>query len=57
MILRQWRIPWEIEEVLENIKGNILEQNVRAMHTVREGNSVVYSLDNEVEKSQDKGIL
>lgn len=46
MILRTWKIPWEIAEILEDIIRKVQHQQVTIKHTFREGNQMDDYLEN-----------
>lgn len=46
MILRTWRITWEIAEILEDIIREVKQQQVTIRHIYREGNQMADYLAN-----------
>ncbi|KAK4717905.1 hypothetical protein R3W88_016243 [Solanum pinnatisectum] len=46
MILKTWRIPWKIAEILEYIIREVEQQQVTIKHIYREGNQMAYYLAN-----------
>lgn len=47
MILRQWRIPWDLAVIIEDIREYILSLNITITHIFRKANSLTDSLANE----------
>lgn len=52
MMLNQWKIPWEIEEIMEEISSTIQVLNATIFHIFREGNTVADSLENQSIETQ-----
>ncbi|KAK6773985.1 hypothetical protein RDI58_029224 [Solanum bulbocastanum] len=46
MILKTWRVPWEIAEILEYIIREVQQQQVTIKHIYREGNQIADYLAN-----------
>ncbi|KAG5586392.1 hypothetical protein H5410_046826 [Solanum commersonii] len=53
MILKQWKVPWEIVERVEDIRKRLHQLDAKIIHIFREENTVADSLDNEVIEKQD----
>lgn len=53
MINKQWKIPWGLAEVIEDIWGNLQELQSEIKHIFREGNMVADALENEVVEMQN----
>ncbi|WMV47500.1 hypothetical protein MTR67_040885 [Solanum verrucosum] len=53
MILKQWKVPWEIVERVEDIRKRLHQLDAKIIHIFREGNTVADSLANEVIETQD----
>lgn len=53
MIEKQWKVPWELIEIIEDIrvKSQSLQGNI--IHIFREGNTVADALANEVIEAQN----
>ncbi|KAM3340710.1 hypothetical protein P3S68_028344 [Capsicum galapagoense] len=52
MIIKQWKVPWQIVEIIEDIRIYIHLINATITHTFRKGNTVADSLANEVIESK-----
>ncbi|KAK6791949.1 hypothetical protein RDI58_000231 [Solanum bulbocastanum] len=52
MILKQWRVPWEMVERIEEIREKLQQLNSQIIHIYREGNMVADALANEVMETQ-----
>ncbi|KAG5581127.1 hypothetical protein H5410_051754 [Solanum commersonii] len=52
MIEKQWKVPWELVERIEEIRVLVHKLQASLTHTFREGNCVADSLANEVVESQ-----
>ncbi|WMV50754.1 hypothetical protein MTR67_044139 [Solanum verrucosum] len=52
MIEKQWKVPWELVERIEEIRVLVHKLQALLTHTFREGNCVADSLANEVVESQ-----
>lgn len=48
MITKQWRVPWALIEVIEEIRFNVKVVQEKVIHTYRKGNLVVDALANGV---------
>uniref|UniRef100_A0A0V0H336 Putative ovule protein n=1 Tax=Solanum chacoense TaxID=4108 RepID=A0A0V0H336_SOLCH len=48
IIQKQWKVPWEIVEKIENISDRLHQLNSQVKHKFREGNSVADVLANTV---------
>ncbi|KAH0646318.1 hypothetical protein KY284_034202 [Solanum tuberosum] len=52
MIEKQWKVPWELVERIEEIRVLVHKLQASLTHTFREGNCVADFLANEVVESQ-----
>ncbi|KAK4716387.1 hypothetical protein R3W88_014725 [Solanum pinnatisectum] len=53
MIEKQWKVPWELIEVIEDIRVTLQSLQGNIIHIFREGNTVVDALANEVIEAQN----
>lgn len=44
----EWKIPWEILEIIEDIKNLVEGKNVQYSHIYREGNQLADALANSI---------
>uniref|UniRef100_M1BLN1 RNase H family protein n=1 Tax=Solanum tuberosum TaxID=4113 RepID=M1BLN1_SOLTU len=54
MIKRQWKVPWELIEQIEDIRVKLHSMQGQVIHTFREGNTVADALANEAIDSKEK---
>uniref|UniRef100_A0A0V0H132 Putative ovule protein n=1 Tax=Solanum chacoense TaxID=4108 RepID=A0A0V0H132_SOLCH len=54
MINKQWKVLWELIELIEDIRVKLHSMQGQVIHTFREGNTVADALANEVTDSQEK---
>lgn len=41
MVLREWKIPWEILDILEEARQTVEKNNFKVQHVYMEGNHVI----------------
>jgi len=54
MITRNWRIPWEIMEMIEDIHDIVIQLNVHVQHIFREANQLADYIANTTINKKDK---
>lgn len=54
MIKRQWKVPWKLIELIEDIRVKLHSMQGKLIHIFREGNTAADALANEVIDSQEK---
>lgn len=52
MILKNWKISWEVAEIMKDIRIIIQDLNITVTHTFKEGNIITDLLANEIFESQ-----
>ncbi|KAG5619506.1 hypothetical protein H5410_004724 [Solanum commersonii] len=52
MIEKQWKAPWELIEIIEDIRFKLQSLQGKIIHIFREGNTVADTLANEVIEAQ-----
>ncbi|KAK4716640.1 hypothetical protein R3W88_014978 [Solanum pinnatisectum] len=53
IIEKQWKVPWELIEIIEEIRIKLQSLQGKITHILREGNIVADSLANEVIEAQN----
>ncbi|KAK4724055.1 hypothetical protein R3W88_026834 [Solanum pinnatisectum] len=53
MIENQWKVPWELIEIIEDIRVKLQSLQGNIIHIFREGNTVADALANEVIEAQN----
>jgi len=54
MIKTEWKIPWHLEEEIQNIQRIMQERNIGIRHVLREANQLADALANEAYEQQQK---
>ncbi|KAH0757706.1 hypothetical protein KY290_021199 [Solanum tuberosum] len=55
-LLREWKIPWELSEILEDAIAMIEQEGIQVKHVFREGNQLADALANNAHNHTEKQV-